>query len=335
MSARDIRRIVTNASNLQTSERVSIVLRLLSTLRTLGVPRVLMMPDNSGLAGMLIRAMGRQQGGECRFPVVEFIDMPVTSTVTDTFLAARALQTRGVRAIIVLGGDGTHRAVVRELHDGVRHGLPKVPIAGISTGTNNAFPEMREPTVTALAVGAYAVGRLNDRQALRRNKLLEVQISTERRDIAIVDAVVATERFVGAKALWQPQSIKVAYLTFAEPWAIGLSAIGGLLHPVGRTDAGGLMVYLGQNEQECRMHLQAPIAPGLVSVFGIARWATMTRDINYPVAADAGVIALDGEREMIFDREDEVQVTLREGAFLTVDVERVMSAAARHGLFVH
>ena len=335
VSARDIRRIVTNASNLQTSERVSIVLRLLSTLRTLGVPRVLMMPDNSGLAGMLIRAMGRQQSAECRFPAVEFIDMPVTSTVTDTFLAARAMQTRGVRAIIVLGGDGTHRAVVRELHDGVRRGLPKIPIAGISTGTNNAFPEMREPTVTALAVGAYAVGRLNDRQALRRNKLLEVQISTERRDIAIVDAVVATERFVGAKALWQPQSIKVAYLTFAEPWAIGLSAIGGLLHPVGRTDAGGLMVYLGQNEQECRVHLQAPIAPGLVSVFGIARWATMTRDINYPVAADAGVIALDGEREMIFDREDEVQVTLREGAFLTVDVERVMSTAARHGLFVH
>ena len=33
---------------------------------------------------------------------------------------------------LVLGGDGTHRAVVRECRS--------IPIAGLSTGTNNAFP---------------------------------------------------------------------------------------------------------------------------------------------------------------------------------------------------
>ena len=38
-----------------------------------------------------------------------------------------------VAAIIVLGGDGTHRVVVSE--------CGSVPIAGVSTGTNNAFPD--------------------------------------------------------------------------------------------------------------------------------------------------------------------------------------------------
>ena len=45
----------------------------------------------------------------------------------------------GVRAIVVLGGDGTHRVVAKACGD--------VPLCAISTGTNNAFPELRETTV--------------------------------------------------------------------------------------------------------------------------------------------------------------------------------------------
>ena len=37
ISARDIRRIIANASNLQIAERVNIVMRLLTTLHSLGV----------------------------------------------------------------------------------------------------------------------------------------------------------------------------------------------------------------------------------------------------------------------------------------------------------
>ena len=35
-----------------------------------------------------------------------------------------------------------------------------ISIAGISTGTNNAFPEHRVPTVTGLATGLAAMGRV-------------------------------------------------------------------------------------------------------------------------------------------------------------------------------
>ena len=59
ISARDIRRIITSASNLQIAERVNLVMRLLTTLHGLGVQRVLMMPDKAGLRAMLMRNLGR------------------------------------------------------------------------------------------------------------------------------------------------------------------------------------------------------------------------------------------------------------------------------------
>ena len=45
-----------------------------------------------------------------------------------------------------------------------------------------------------------------------------------------------------AKALWQPATLRELYCTFAEPHAIGLSSIAGLLHPVARTDPHGVAV---------------------------------------------------------------------------------------------
>ncbi|MDH5538217.1 MAG: NAD(+)/NADH kinase, partial [Rhizobacter sp.] len=128
VSARDIRRIVANASNLQIADRVNIVLRVLTAAHELGVDRVLVMPDNGGIRALLQRQLSRGHSQHQRWPEVEFLDMAPTSTVDDTFTAARMLRAAGVAAIVVLGGDGTHRAVVRECRD--------VPIAGLSTGTN-------------------------------------------------------------------------------------------------------------------------------------------------------------------------------------------------------
>jgi predicted polyphosphate/ATP-dependent NAD kinase len=336
VSARDIRRIIANASNLQTAERVNIVLRVLTTLSALGVGRVLMMPDKAGLSAMLLRSLSRERSSHFEFPQVDFVDMPVTSTVQDTFCAVRGMLQAGVRAIIVLGGDGTHRAVVRELLASTAPGVARVPIAGLSTGTNNAFPEMREPTVTALAVGLYATGRLDADRVLASNKVLQVDIDGGRRqDIAIVDAVISRQRVVGARAVWKTEGLEAAYLTFADPEAIGLSAIGGLLSPVGRTEPEGLAIHLSEEPSRCRVRLQAPIAPGLISDIGISHWENMPAGRSFPVGLDAGVVALDGERELTFEQGETVAVTLRKDAFLTVDVARCMQTAARDGLFRH
>ncbi|HTT12053.1 MAG TPA: NAD(+)/NADH kinase [Burkholderiaceae bacterium] len=334
-SARDIRRVVANANNLQTADRVNIVLRVLTALASQGVEHVLMMPDKSGVRALLARALKREHNLQHRFPRVEFLDLEPTSTVEDTFQAARMMQAAHVSAIVVLGGDGTHRAVVRECSD--------IPIAGLSTGTNNAFPEMREPTITALAVALYANGRIAPAEALVPNKLLEVAITGHagrgqkqpavRRDVALVDAVISTERFTGARALWRPESLAAVYLTFADPQAIGLSAIGGLLQPLGRRDPGGLALQLSEDPQQRRLMVNAPIAPGLVRAVGIAHMEPMVAGRPFVVTQEAGVVALDGERELAFDGADRVTITLREDAFPTVDVARCMQVAARDGLF--
>jgi len=325
VSARDIRRIIANASNLQIADRVNIVLRVLTAAHSLGVERVLMMPDNGGIRALLQRHLARGHSQHHRWPVVEFLDMAPTSTVEDTFEATRLLRAAGVAAIVVLGGDGTHRAVVRECRD--------IPIAGISTGTNNAFPEMRESTITGMAVALYATGRLSAAQALSANKLLDISINDgAQRDIALVDAVISTDRYVGARALWKPENLSAAYLTFADPQAIGLSAIGGLLHPVSRRDPGGLAVQLADTRHPATLLLQAPIAPGMVRTVPIAHWQAMPADKPFDVVSQGGVVALDGERELTFDAGDSVRITLRENAFPTVDVARCMQIAASDGL---
>jgi hypothetical protein len=267
--------------------------------------------------------------------------MAPTSTVDDTLLAARLLHRAGVAAIVVLGGDGTHRAVVRglldEAADGVADGAAAPPIVGLSTGTNNAFPDLREPTVSGLAAGLYATGRIAFDEAVAPNKLVEVGIAAgggqaPRRDIAIVDAVVTHDRTVGARALWKPQALDAAYLAFADPLAIGVSAIGGLLQPVGRHERGGLAVQLAHDARHALLQLQAPIAPGLMRPVQVASWQRMVAGEPLAVSAQAGMVALDGERELAFEPGQRVTMTLRENAFLTLDVARCMAAAARDGL---
>lgn len=329
VSARDIRRIVANAGNLQITDRVNIVLRVLQAARAAGVARALLMPDRGGIRALIERHLKRGHDALHTLPAIEFLDMEPCSTVEDSFAATRLLQRAGVAAIVVLGGDGTHRAVVREL----AAAASEVPIAGLSTGTNNAFPEMREPTITGLAVGLYARGAVAAAEALAPNKLIEVDIGGGRaRDIAIVDAVVTHDRSVGARALWKPESLAAAYLAFADPQAIGLSAIGGLLQPVGRREAGGLAVQIAHDPAHALLHLHAPIAPGMVRPVPIGSWQRLVAGEPAAVLQRAGTVALDGERELAFDDGERVTMTLRENAFFTVDVASCMAAAARDGL---
>ncbi|WP_296650788.1 NAD(+)/NADH kinase [Paraburkholderia sp.] len=323
ISARDIRRVIANANSLQLADRVNIVLRLLAALAAGGVGRVLMMPDREGLRVMLQRHLMRAQGPDATLAAVEYLDMPVTGSVDDTLRAAQMMREAGVAAIVVLGGDGTHRAVVRECGD--------VPIVGLSTGTNNAFPEMREPTITGLATGLFASGRIPASCALASNKRLEVTIrepnGAVRRDIALVDAVISREQYIGARAVWKTETLTAVYVSFASPQAIGLSAIAGLLEPVGRDERGGLAIELGKRGH-CAFELMAPIAPGLMQPVPIAYWHRLEHAVPQRVQQHAGIVALDGEREMAFGKHDEVFVTLHENAFSSIDVAACMSYAA-------
>ena len=327
VSARDIRRVIANATSLQVADRANIVMRVLAAVRSCGVKQVLMMPENGGICRLLKRGLQReQQQGDHRFPELEMTNTPISGTVDDTFAATQAMVDSGVKAIVVLGGDGTHRAVAKV--------CGQVSIAGISTGTNNAFPEHREPTITGLAVGLVATGRIPESVAFTSNKLLRVEINGgERRDIALVDVVVSTERYVGARALWRTENLRELFVTFSDPEVIGMSAIAGLLEPVRRNDSGGLHLLL-EVPEEARIPLQVPIAPGLIRTVGVQSWQPLEAGIPVTLKQSSGMIALDGERELEFGAEDTVQVTLHENAFRTVDVGACMRYTGKQQLLV-
>lgn len=323
VSARDIRRVIANATALQITDRANIVLRVLSCLKSCGVERVIMMPENGGIRQHVRRGIDRaeaQRTGE--FPSLTHLDWKISGTVADTVRAARDMKEMGVSAIVVLGGDGTHRAVVSA--------CGKVPIAGISTGTNNAFPEHREPTITGLAVGLAITGRVPPRVAFSPNKQLVVRVGNQR-EIALVDVAVVTERYIGARALWRTDTFRELFVTFADPEVIGMSAIAGLLKRVTRDEPHGVHVKLGTG-REARFAVNTPIAPGFMRGVGIRSYANLPAGRPVTPEIGAGSIALDGERELSFDDHDEVSVTLETAAFRTVNVSACMQYAAKKGL---
>jgi predicted polyphosphate/ATP-dependent NAD kinase len=323
VSARDIRRVIANATALQITDRANIVLRVLACLKACGVEHVVMMPENGGIRHHVRRGIDRaenQRTGE--FPLLTHFDWKITGTVLDTTRAAREMREQGVAAIVVLGGDGTHRAVVAACGD--------VPIAGISTGTNNAFPEHREPTITGLAVGLTVMGRVPDRTAYTSNKQLKVTVG-DQTEIALVDVAVVTERYVGARALWRTDSFRELFVTFADPEVIGMSAIAGLLKPVSRRDPHGLHVKLG-NGSDARIVIETPIAPGYLRGIGIRNYQRLAARKPHRPDIAAGSIALDGERELSFSDADDVSITLETDAFRTVNVSACMQYAAKKGL---
>ena len=112
-----------------------------------------------------------------------------------------------------------------------------------------------------------------------------------------------------------------------------MSAIAGLLEPIGRHDSGGLYVSLAVPEQ-AKTPLQVPIAPGLIRTVGVQSWQQLEAGVPVTLRQFAGMIALDGERELEFGTEDTVQVTLHEKAFRTVDVSACMRYTGEHRLLL-
>jgi predicted polyphosphate/ATP-dependent NAD kinase len=228
----------------------------------------------------------------------------------------------GARVLICLGGDGTARVAASASGD--------VPLLPLSTGTNNVFPELREATVAGLAAGLIAIGALPSDSTTTRRPVLEVMAGS-RREIALVDVALCTAGHVGSRAVWDPASLRELYCTFAEPDAIGLSSIPGLLCPSGRTEPDGIALALGP-AAESPVVVHAPIAPGLVAPVGVRSWKPLRSGEAVEVGSRSGVLSVDGEREIELDGGPAPTVRLRADGPRCVDVRRALALAAQEGL---
>jgi predicted polyphosphate/ATP-dependent NAD kinase len=328
-SGRDIRRLTTHASVFPTAEKANMVVRLLAGLGMLGDGRVLTLRDKTGVAALLCRALDTHAalGYPEHWPDVEFLDLPITDSVADTHAGVDHMVQAGVDLIAVLGGDGTHRAVAA--HCG------SVPLLTLSTGTNNAFPEMREATVAGLAGALVAAGVVPPDVALTRNKRLVVRCvagpNRGREEIALVDVCVSRQRFIGARAVSDPADIDALYLTFAPPDGIGLSSIGGAWAPVERSASHGLHLTF-THDGGAGVPVFAPLAPGRVGQVTMRTCDRLEVGEWLPLDAGRGTLAFDGEREIELERDDRYEIALDWAGPLTVDVGRTLRYSASRQL---
>jgi predicted polyphosphate/ATP-dependent NAD kinase len=307
-AGRDIRRLTARASVVPNHEKASIVRRVLHGLAAAGVDTVVYLADNAGIVAAAV------DGG--RPPLaMDALDLRAHGWASDSTEAARRLAAAGVGAIVTLGGDGTNRAVAAACGD--------VPLVAISTGTNNVFPTMVDGTVAGLAAGLVATGTVAADRVTRRVKRVEVQAGGTA-DFALIDAAACTDPFVGTRAIWDAGRVRALVLTRAEPWSVGLSAIGGGLRPLGPDEPVGLYVELGDGPE-----VVAAVAPGLVVRVPVRRWRLLELDEPVAFAAGARTVALDGERELATDGGATAAVT-RNGPRL-VDIRATLQAAVGHG----
>lgn len=277
-----------------------------------GVKQVMYMPDYYGIVPRAIEGIyGRHK-----------LDMDViaaaidlTGTQVDTYHAAVAMEQAKVDCIISLGGDGTNRMIAK--------GCGKTPLLPISTGTNNVFPFMIEGTIAGLAAGAVAGGVVAGPPAVQPTKKLVVYKNGKPVDIALIDAVVMKDSFIGARAVWDMSRVVKIFVTRGEAHNIGMTAIAGNLVPVGIKEKYGLVVEIGTGA----VKVTAPIAPGLIEKVPVQSYRRFNLDEEIEIIHVPCIIALDGEREVEVGKEEKVSIKLTFQGPNIIDVEAALREA--------
>lgn len=318
-SGKDVRRLVARASVFNNQEKRAILRRAMVGAMTAGAREFWIIPDSHGIG-----AAAAEEFAD--LVKVTVVDGPQTGSAMDTVRGARALKQAQCDVVITLGGDGTNRAFVQ--------GWLDVTLMPISTGTNNVFPRMIEGTVAGAAAGLLAAARVDKFTVARQVKCVHVEIDGETDDLALIDAVVVNEDFVGSRALWDAGVLQLALLTRAEPAAVGISSIGGLLHPLRDDEDAALLVHLavGDARKNANSWVMAPIAPGTYADVGVSAIERIALNQSIEVVGPC-VLAFDGERERVLDKGQRARLSVRRDGPWVIDATRALSEAASIGLF--
>ena len=320
-SGGDIRRAVAAAGRSTIEDKASIVRRIVLGARAAGTRRIVVNHDPHHIVRRATETIRD----------VEFVTVTETLGFTedDSTRAAIAMREAGCAAVAVLGGDGTNRAVAK--------GWPDVPVIPVSTGTNNAFPRFIEPTVagTSLALVAQGLVALDD--VARRAKIVHVGIGGNRAgdqpdpegDIALIDAVAVADPYVGSLELFDPDTMRLAVLTRADPAAIGFSSVGGLLEPVTEGEDAGLLLRFVPRRAHDGVVVRAPTAPGHHDRIGVAEVRRLV--FGEQVRIDGLVLlAFDGERKRRVHAGETAVLEVRRDGPQVIDPHTVMELGRSH-----
>lgn len=313
MSGRDVRRLLANAARSSIQDKVTIVRRVAIGAAAGGAKKLFVLPDPHGIARKALSTVHLDLE-------VEELHVHRTHDERETVAAARALRDEGVGAIVVLGGDGTNRVVTK--------GWADAPIVPLSTGTNNVFPAHVEPTIGGAAAGLVASGAIELEVAARRAKVVHVDLDGEEPDFALVDAVLTADTFVGDRTPFDPSRLRAAVLAIADPAAVGISPVAGLLEPCGRDDDAAVALRFGPGRT-----LTAPISPGLYAEVAIEACERIDLGVTVEVRGP-GILAFDGDRRRVVRDGTTVRLRVERDGPWVIDVARAMTEATAREVFV-
>jgi len=318
-SGKDIRRLVSHATTVDNNEKVNIVERITLAAQAYGVSEIYIMPDTFQI-GYIVED-NLKTLGELRAHF-RILDMTITGCIDDTVAAAAEMEKLKVGCLVVLGGDGTSRAVAKAIKD--------TPIIALSTGTNNVYPDIIEGTAAGIAAAVIASKRCEAGKVQRRDKRIEVYKNGVFQDIALIDAAISKNIVIGSKAIWKIEDIVMIVASRAHPASIGFSSVAGCKRIVKAKDDFGVCVDLTDKKYK----FLAPIAAGVIKTvsMGDERILQLGEDLSYR-AKEQGTVALDGEREITFKAGDELVFRITREGPLRVNIRKALELAHEIGFF--
>ena len=304
VAGKDIRRLVSSASPVSDMAKIGIIRRAVVGAVEGGAERLLITDD--------CRALGLRAIDELSLDVeVAFLDTPPYDSAVNSQNAAAIFQQQDVGAVIVLGGDGTHRDVVK--------GWRNAPLMAVSTGTNNVFPRQVEATIAGQAAGVVASREPPIHEVADQAKVIDVELDDGEAEQALVDLALVDESFTGSRAVWTGQRLREMVAAITERATVGLSCIASRVAPTTRHQAGGVHVTFGDGER-----FRIPIAPGLYSEVEISSWRRLHLNDSVEISGP-GVLSFDGERDVVLPRGRSALVTVSHDGPWVIDIEKAMS----------
>jgi hypothetical protein len=311
-AAQDVRRLTSLARTIDVHERVNIAARILAGLAATPNVRVRYLDEPTRIverALMALSAQGQREPIDAR-PVGPL----GTRNAADTRACSAALALAGASCVITHGGDGTNRAVASGWPDALM-----IPLPG---GTNNAFATCVDPTAAGFAAGLYAVEPDRFAGDVRGSTCLSIACGRDAAEIAVVDAALVADQWLGARAIWDASHLLEAVVVGANPSVSGLAGVAGMLEPADRQQAGAVYLRFGPTGHR----VLAPLGPGQLVPMYVrdSRLVTVGETIEMH---GPGALALDGERQIVLRDAEPAYIRLTPGPRL-LDVAGVLRTHA-------
>ena len=144
--------------------------------------------------------------------------------------------------------------------------------------------------------------------------------------LALVDAVLLRDDHVGNLLPFAAERLARIVLTRAEPDAVGMSPIGGMLDVVEAGDDEGLLVEMGPGTE-----FSAPLSPGAFQSVSVRSASRLPLDVPVPLVGP-GVIALDGDRDHKVAPRAALTAFIRRDGPRVVNIPAAMRRAAARGI---